>query len=523
MGDQEAEEFNPSQPIARADGSTDAERYLKTLCDRSFLSLWSYSRIFRDQFFSGKNGYEQRKGDGKELCDLLVVFENHIVIFSDKDCEFPDTGNVEVDWSRWFRKAVTRSTSQVWGAERWIRDYPGRLFLDPACTQRFPIALPDPSKSIFHRVVVAHGAAERCKKELGGSGSLMIVPAIVGSDQHTVPFAIGQIDPKKGYVHVFDDTTLDIILEVLDTVSDFVEYLNKKEELINTGKLMMATGEEEIFAFYMQHFDDSGAKGFVFPEDVNAVYLDKGMWDDFTRHPRRIEQLRANKISYSWDALIEIFSKHMFAGTQYHSTNLSLAEQEPVLRFLARENRTQRRMLANSLLELIEQTPSEMRMTRVVSPSRTGDPYYVFVLVPLRPGDSYDKYREVRLDVLNAYCMVTKLRYPEAEHIIGIATETAGSDGRSEDVLYLDGRAWTEEDEAEARRLQVELGLLNKATRFERTEYEYPDPCPPFSSDSSAVTGSTRKGRDRNKPCPCGSGRKFKKCCGRSGQHWQVE
>lgn len=65
-------------PVQPAEGVTDAERYLAKLCKRSFLSLWSYPGVFRDQ------GRVDGKGDGKEVCDLLVVFDNHIIIFSDK-------------------------------------------------------------------------------------------------------------------------------------------------------------------------------------------------------------------------------------------------------------------------------------------------------------------------------------------------------------------------------------------------------------------------------------------------------
>ena len=81
-------DFGWDSPIERPEGVTDAERSLKRLCDRSFLSLWSHAGIYRDQ---GKVG----KGHGKEVCDLLVVFEDHIIIFSDKDCKYPNTGNAE--------------------------------------------------------------------------------------------------------------------------------------------------------------------------------------------------------------------------------------------------------------------------------------------------------------------------------------------------------------------------------------------------------------------------------------------
>lgn len=58
-------------------GVTASERYLNELCKRSFLSLWSYPNLFRDQ------GRRYGKGDGKELCDHLIIFNEHVIIFSD--------------------------------------------------------------------------------------------------------------------------------------------------------------------------------------------------------------------------------------------------------------------------------------------------------------------------------------------------------------------------------------------------------------------------------------------------------
>jgi hypothetical protein len=98
------------QTVVRVDGQTPSERYLKTLCDRSFLSLWSYPGVYRDQRETGK--------EGKEVCDLLVVFADHVIVFSDKHCKFSKTDNLQLAWSRWFRKTIKNSAEQVWGAER---------------------------------------------------------------------------------------------------------------------------------------------------------------------------------------------------------------------------------------------------------------------------------------------------------------------------------------------------------------------------------------------------------------------
>ena len=157
--------------VFKSAGSTPSERLLAKLCDQSFLGFWSYANTHRDQ------------GGPKELCDLLVVYENHIILFSDKSCAFPDSGELQVDWSRWFRNAILESAKQVRGAERWLKQHPDRVFVDNKCTQRLPLALHHAAQCKFHRVIVALGAQQRCRAHLGGSGSLTLVPEISGNAQ----------------------------------------------------------------------------------------------------------------------------------------------------------------------------------------------------------------------------------------------------------------------------------------------------------------------------------------------------
>ena len=143
-------------------GMTPSEQYLGRLCHRSFLSLWSYPNLFNDR------GIVDGRGEGKELCDLLVVFGNDIIIFSDKSCEFKDSGKLATDWNRWYRRAIEKSTKQIYGAERWIRDFPDRIFLDKSCTEPFPITLPHKDQMRVHRIAVALGAKEHCQSFYGG-------------------------------------------------------------------------------------------------------------------------------------------------------------------------------------------------------------------------------------------------------------------------------------------------------------------------------------------------------------------
>ena len=409
----------------------------------------------------------------------------------------------------------------MWGAERWIKSHPDRIFVDRVCEYEFPIDLPASDEAVFHRVVVAHDSANRCRKAFGGgSGSLMIDTSITGTAHYEAgsrgieAFKVGDLAPDKGYVHVLDDTTLDIVLNTLDTITDFVDYLTRKEAFLRSGHTVMAAGEEDLLAFYLSEVDEDEQHAFVVPPDVKGVLIDEGRWENFKRSPQRRAQLEANEISHIWDALIEQFNKHMIDGTQYYRSHEGINNGERSVRLLAREGRTRRRMLAMALLGVVsEELPEQGKRSRHVLPSRPGDPYYIFLLLWHPSEVSYDEFRKVRRKLLEWHCMVLKAIYPEAEDIIGIATEDRTTTARSEDLVYLDAREWSEELQSQALKLQEEFDILREYERHDARVLEYPEI---QTQPRDALHHATRnmKGRDRNSPCPCGSGKKFKKCCG---------
>ncbi len=491
--------------IVRSQGQTTSERYLKQLCDKTFLSLWSYPGIYRDQ---GGGGAKSRR-EGKEVCDLLVIFDKHIIIFSDKHCKFEKNGDVEVNWRRWFRRTVKESAKQVLGAERWIRSFPSRLFLDRACTKPFPISIPDARTAIIHRIVVAHGISEACCDVFGGTGSLALSSELVGEAQHNAPFTIGwPTERSKGFVHVLDDTTLDFVLRTVDTVTDFIWYLTKKEALFQSGRKIVVAGEENLLAWYLSNANQHEEHDFLIPDNIDGIAVDETHWFSFAKHPQRQAQLDANKISYAWDRLIEKFSRNVMRATEYFPSDLGTADKERVLRFMAREFRTRRRLLANALLEKMHETPASERAARVVEPSYPGDPYYVFVLLPWPSGMSEHQYRNSRLNLLTAYCRAVHVKYPSARHIVGIATESGigAAAGRSEDVIYYDASQWDAEKYADVESIRIKLGLLDRTNKTSGCIEEYPK-----TTDREFRAPPT----SRNSPCPCGSRKRYKRCCGR--------
>lgn len=463
---------------ASTSGVTPSERYLAQLARRSFLSLWSHTNLFTDE--SRKNG----KGDGKELCDLMVVFDNHVLLFSDKQCDFPQHKDINIAWARWYRRAVRKSVNQLRGAESWIRRFPERVFLDRQCTRQFPVPIPDLKNAQFHRLAVTRGAYAKCREFFGGqsTGSLVINNAVSGSDHLETPFTVGLVTPNQGYVHVLDELTLEVVLRELDTISDLVAYLEKKEALLTKpGRIVTATGEEQLVAMYLTHLNKSNEHDFVeIPDDIDSVFIDEGYWEDFIRNPQYNAKKDADRVSYAWDGLIEHFITYGRDDAGDEPSNAA-RNVEPILRVLASEPRIRRRGLAEQLLEAMgKRVQPGQRFARLGISNDFPDTAYLFLILP-QPDfiKSHEEYREGRRAILQAYCRVAKLRAPAARRIVGIATEPAGSEGASEDLVLLetDGANWTSEHEEDAKELQ-EIGsiLVDGSTTCQETHVkEYPD------------------------------------------------
>ena len=78
--------------------------------------------------------------------------------------------------------------------------------------------------------------------------------------------------------------------------------------------------------------------------------------------------------------------------------------------------------------------------------------------------------------------------------------------GIVEDAVLVDDAAMTEELVAAALLFQETTGALKDVRVRRTTVREYPK--------EPVASGSCRQRKKRNAPCPCGSGKKWKKCCG---------
>ena len=352
----------------------------------------------------------------------------------------------------------------------------------------------------------------------------MIMPYITGEAHYAypthpvIPFAVGDVNPSRGFVHVLDDQSLETVLRTLDTFPDFITYLTRKEQLIRSGNLLGAAGEDELLAVYLTHTNEQGEHYFPIPDATTSVFFDEGFWKDFEQNPQRIAQIEANEISYLWDGLIEEFAKHMLAGTSSFRSHADVREIEPALRYMAAESRVRRRMLATSLVAVMEREPSASlrHAVRVGGSPDSSDPWYVFLTLEQKRDDDETEYRRKRRELLEAYCLVARYLNPAVPAIVGIAMEPGlNREHRSEDVLAFDAGDWSPETEARARYLHEEVGLLRERREFACTMNEYPAVTKANPIRATAPTKPDVGKNPRNTLCRCGSGKKFKKCCGR--------
>lgn len=465
--DERPEQFRP--PIVKAEGVTKSERYLAKLADKSFLNLWSYPSPFR---------YKKQadKGDGKELCDLLVVCGRHIIIFSEKTIGWP-SGDLSTAWCRWAREALKISANQAKGAERWITEFPELIFLDRECTASFPIDFPAPEEQVVHRVLVARGAFQACKDHLGkGSGSMIIKPAISGGEHWlkqeggVQPFTIGDLDPTGSFVHVFDEVGLDIVLAELDTVRDFTDYLEKRQAFIRSGQLLEAHGEENLMAFYAIRINDDGDHDFVCEEETAPIIIDRHHYQNLIENPRYIAKKRDDEISYLWDMLIEAFTNHMIDGTSItlDGYGFDLRENELSVRHMALQRRFSRRAHGEAVMGALAKGKDSDRFFRVMlsSPDSKENDTAFFIqtfkyLDWMEDQLGYEKYRKKRAEFALVCAKGLLERYPYLARVIGISREPPDQGrGISEDLIYVEQTQWTEEGRLAIRQDCDTYGVL---------------------------------------------------------------
>jgi len=409
-------------------GLNETERLVYHLCRKSFLSLWSYAN-------------PQGKTPGKELCDVLVVCEPDIIILSVKDVAFIEKGDEKINQTRWFKRAIEESVKQIYGAERWINSTTHAIRNDGK--QGLPF--PKPAVRRVHRVAVALGGKGKVWKSFGDFG--------------------------KGFVHVFDERSLEIVMNELDTITDFIKYLSDKEALYRSGTqtIFNGGGEEDLLTLYLHN-----NRQFPTDEELgqpDTIILDDDLWATFSRKPEYLRKKDADRESYSWDSLLEVYCHDVL--NEHLEVGSSASDLEKVARTMARESRFNRRLLGSSLNEFMRRSDPRMPEEQRVGPRMVSCPSGVVYVFLTRP-HGYE--RELRARELWLRCYVARGTNPNKyDTVIGIATEEpVRGKGYTLDTVFYWRKDWTEEDQRKCAQIQKELGYFRNPNETQVHVDEYP-------------------------------------------------
>ncbi len=269
------------------------------------------------------------------------------------------------------------------------------------------------------------------------------------------PFTLRLIEPDNQVFHILDDITLPVILRECDTISDFVEYLDMKERMTRSGKLLSTAGEEELVGMFL------GVRASL-PDIIESrgkiagIALLGGIYADILQRPDYQAYVRENQSSYFWDYLIANHCEGVLSGKLIPGSVRSIAGNEAMLRILASESRVNRRFLADAYLDLMANGPrGEVTSRTVVWPPET---VYVFQVHP-RVKREYALYRRERQEYLHRYCFLTGWRNQGQKRVVGLATDGAHPLADGYDLAILEFEKWTPEMIAAGARLNQEMAV----------------------------------------------------------------
>ena len=277
------------------------EDFVNQLAYKSYLKYWCYPNPL------------DIRGDNKEFCDLLILFRDIVIIISVKN------HNYDGDYQKYKRKVIAKSSKQLNGAYR-------KLFTSQ--TDIF-IKHPDRDAELFEPK--KYNEVYRLTINVG---------------EQFEHYELGELIGKKGFINILNKSTFEAIISELDTIKDFVEYLNEREQLLLSGKILNFNCEEkDLLAEFLYN-----ARKFPFDynsKDINEFNLElNGSWEKYINsEPVKLKK-EADKVSYFIDNLVK-------------TDILKLPTGEILAKELMYMGRTDRRMLTKSLFSLVAKHESQ--------------------------------------------------------------------------------------------------------------------------------------------------------------------
>lgn len=375
-----------------------AEEAIYKLVQKALLADWCYSNpCFQDGELS------------KELCDILVIYESTAIIWQVK--------HVKVDSSTktYKGKDFGKISRQLTGARNKLMEQHEGLPVRNNISGEKTIYPSDIENVYLIAVFWGNEEENYCK--------------------------FHESDNEKLPINVLNQDGSEKILDTLDTIGDFVEYLKAREYLFTRCKHVDLHREADLLACFL--LDRNLSK---LPRQYPLCIIPDGIWERLTNSEQFAHYKQNIKISEAWDKLIE-------ASREF--------EDERIKEELCSLNRLQRRDVSEIFIDTMMKAmedKSKRDFSGWLPLDDLGVTYCFWFIDEYRFWFS-DERKEERKLYLENYMRIFRGKFPQNEKVVAVATGQTFCDSITFGIYP---PQWTNEDAVEARKLEKYFGDIAK-------------------------------------------------------------
>lgn len=385
------------------------EEYVNQLAFASYLKYWCYPNP------------KDIRGDNTEICDLLIAFRDVIILISIKNHSFD--GN----YDRYKKKVIHKSTSQLNGAER-------KLFKSQRAVY---VKHPDRKEELFE--------PQRYSK---------VYKLTINAGEQFEHYELSDSASNKGFISILNKETFEAIIQELDTIKDFVEYLDEREKLLfSHRKVQIKCSEKDLLAVFLTNGREFPID--YTPSNFKEITLSaKGAWEAYDKSKPTLRKRHANKASYFIDNLVQ-------------NDILKLPDGETLARELMNLSRTERRMMTNTLFDLVNKYQNQ---DGILARSYSEYNGIGHLIIYYSPGEDESKIDSILQNALAIYAH--KTNYREKKIILLAASKNLKN---RKFGMFIGNPDAPEEAKKEIEDLIDRFGWFKNMIAIYHIEKEYPD------------------------------------------------
>lgn len=331
---------------------TKSEKNITDITRNSFLNYWTIPNPFKKQ--------------NEELCDVLIVFQNNIILISDKERDSKEKSfskEIEDIKKKWrnFGKPLRHSKNQLFEAKEWIINNPEEIYFDNMCRNKIPVKIIINQNTKFHMITTVSNWSDIAIHFLNNDGSLKInTSERFLNCKERYEFTLQNLFKEDIFLHMFDEINLNLIFKELDTIPDFLDYLNERENFFKECKdkniTIQSNSESNLLGQYLLGLQDKNRNRILFfdKDYINdSLYIfEDNIYEKSKQTQQEIKFDEVKNISYLIDAIITNMSAIGSRGLKF----IDITQEEEInlregLEYLVSLDRIHRKEISEAIYQ----------------------------------------------------------------------------------------------------------------------------------------------------------------------------